>query len=146
MASQNLAARAGRWSARHRKIAIFGWLAFVMIALVGGGAAGLNTFAWQENGPGEAGRADKAIFDHFPRHAEETVLVQTASGTTRDPAFRDAVTDVQRRLERTAYVEHVKSRSRPGTRARSRVTTARRSSASSSPATSTSSRTASTRP
>jgi RND superfamily putative drug exporter len=109
MASQNLAARAGRWSARHRKIAIFGWLAFVMIALVGGGAAGLNTFAWQENGPGEAGRADKAIFDHFPRHAEETVLVQTASGTTRDPAFRDAVTDVQRRLERTAYVQHVKS-------------------------------------
>jgi uncharacterized membrane protein YdfJ with MMPL/SSD domain len=109
MASQNLAARAGRWSARHRKIAIFGWLAFVAIAVVGGGAAGLNTFAWQENGPGEAGRADKAIFDHFPRHAEETVLVQTASGTTRDPAFRAAVTDVQRRLERTRYVEHVKS-------------------------------------
>jgi uncharacterized membrane protein YdfJ with MMPL/SSD domain len=109
MASQNLAARAGRWSARHRKIAIVGWLAFVAIAVVGGGAAGLNTFAWQENGPGEAGRADKAIFDHFPRHAEETVLVQTASGTTRDPAFRAAVTDVQRRLERTRYVEHVKS-------------------------------------
>jgi RND superfamily putative drug exporter len=109
MASQNLAARAARWSARHRKIAIFGWLAFVAIAVVGGGAAGLNTFAWQENGPGEAGRADKAIFDHFPRHAEETVLVQTASGTTRDPAFRAAVTDVQRRLERTRFVQHVKS-------------------------------------
>ncbi|MEA2128460.1 MAG: hypothetical protein QOJ85_1351, partial [Solirubrobacteraceae bacterium] len=28
MESQNFAARAGRWSARHRKIAVFGWLAF----------------------------------------------------------------------------------------------------------------------
>ena len=77
--SRNFAARAGRWSARHRKIAIFGWLAFVAAAAIGGGAAGLNTFVWQENGPGEAGRADKAMFDHFPRHAEETVLVQSRS-------------------------------------------------------------------
>jgi len=114
MQSKNFAARAGRWSARHRKIAIFGWLAFVAIAVAGGGAAGLNTFAWQENGPGEAGRADKAIFDHFPRHAEETVLVQTATGTTSDPAFRAAVTDVQRRLERTPHVAHVKSPYAPG--------------------------------
>jgi uncharacterized membrane protein YdfJ with MMPL/SSD domain len=109
MPSENFAARAGRWSAGHRKIAIFGWLAFVAIAVVGGGAAGLNTFAWQENGPGESGRADKAIFDHFPRHAQETVLVQSAQGTTRDPAFRAAVADVQRRLQRTAHVVHVKS-------------------------------------
>jgi uncharacterized membrane protein YdfJ with MMPL/SSD domain len=109
MKSQNFAARAGRWSAGHRKIAILGWLAFVAIAAVGGSAAGLNTFVWQENGPGESGRADKAIFDHFPRHAEETVLVQTAKGTTQDPAFRAAVADVQRRLQRTPHVEHVKS-------------------------------------
>ena len=37
---QNLAARAGHWSARHRKIAIGGWLAFVVIAFVLGGAVG----------------------------------------------------------------------------------------------------------
>ncbi|MEA2127181.1 MAG: heme transporter, partial [Solirubrobacteraceae bacterium] len=109
MKSQNFAARAGRWSAQHRKIAIFGWLAFVAIAVVGGGAAGLNTFAWQENGPGESGRADKAIFNHFPRHAEETVLVQSQNRTTSDPAFQAAVADVQRRLAGTANVEHVKS-------------------------------------
>jgi RND superfamily putative drug exporter len=109
MQSKNFAARAGRWSARHRKIAIFGWLAFVAIAIVGGGAAGLNTFVWQENGPGESGRADKAIFDHFPRHAEETVLVQSATGTTSDPAFKAAVADVQRKLQDTRYVEKVKS-------------------------------------
>jgi len=107
--SRNFAARAGRWSARHRKIAIFGWLAFVAVAAVGGGAAGLNTFVWQENGPGEAGRADQAIFDHFPRHAEETVLIQSRSGTTRDEAFKAAVADVQRRLQRTPHVTHIQS-------------------------------------
>ena len=33
MQKQNLAARAGRWTAQHRKTAIFGWLAFVIVAL-----------------------------------------------------------------------------------------------------------------
>ena len=41
----NLAARAGRWSANHRKTAIWGWLAFVFVALALGIAAGL---AWVE--------------------------------------------------------------------------------------------------
>jgi hypothetical protein len=104
MQRRNLAARAGRWSAQHRKQAIFGWLAFVIAAAVGGGALGMNTFAWQENGPGESGRADKAIFDAFPRHASETVLVQTRTGSAGDPAFHAAVTDVERRL---AGVQHV---------------------------------------
>ncbi|MDP8967255.1 MAG: MMPL family transporter, partial [Actinomycetota bacterium] len=107
--THNFAARAGRWSARHRKIAILGWLAFVVAAAVGGGAAGLNTFVWQENGPGEAGRADKAIFDHFPRHAEETVLVQSATATTRDARFKAAVADVRRRLQSTPHVTDVQS-------------------------------------
>ena len=30
--SNNLAARTGRWSARHWKTATFGWLAFVLVA------------------------------------------------------------------------------------------------------------------
>ena len=32
--SRNLAARMGRWSASHKKTAIFGWLAFVAAAFV----------------------------------------------------------------------------------------------------------------
>ena len=40
MQPQGLAARAAHWSARHRKTAIFGWLAFVAIAFVIGGAVG----------------------------------------------------------------------------------------------------------
>ena len=34
--SENLAARVGRWSARHWKTAVFGWLAFVLIAFGAG--------------------------------------------------------------------------------------------------------------
>ena len=32
MQPRNLAARAGRWSAQHRKTAILGWIAFVVFA------------------------------------------------------------------------------------------------------------------
>jgi len=31
--SKNLAARMGRWSANHWKTAVFGWVAFVAVAL-----------------------------------------------------------------------------------------------------------------
>ena len=40
MQRKNIAARAGRWSAQNRKKAIFGWLAFVVIALVIGQSMG----------------------------------------------------------------------------------------------------------
>src|SRR5215216_7423220 len=93
MESRNFAARAGRWSAQHRKKAIFGWLAFVVVATVIGGATGMKTFVWQDNGPGEAGRADKAIYHAFPKHAGETVLVQTKTGSAKDAAFVTAVKD-----------------------------------------------------
>jgi uncharacterized membrane protein YdfJ with MMPL/SSD domain len=42
--SRNLPARMGRWSASHRRIAIFGWLAFV-IAAIAIGTAGTVTSA-----------------------------------------------------------------------------------------------------
>ena len=43
MKSRNLATRAGRWSAQHRKTAILGWIAFVVLATVLGGKVGQNT-------------------------------------------------------------------------------------------------------
>ena len=114
MGPDNLAARAGRWSARHRRTAVLGWLAFVIVAAVGGGALGLKTFAWQENGPGESGRADKAIYGAFPQSAAEMVLVQTTSGDARDATFRAAVADVERRLERAPHVSEVAGPYDPG--------------------------------
>ena len=41
--SPSLAARIGRWSTRHRGMAIAGWLAFVAIALFAGSAVGTVT-------------------------------------------------------------------------------------------------------
>src|SRR5947209_19754628 len=55
MSLSNLAARAGAWSARHRKRAIIGWFAFVLIAAVLGGALGTRTV--KHEGSGESGRA-----------------------------------------------------------------------------------------
>ena len=63
--SRNISARAGRWSAQHRKTAIFGWIAFVLIALVAGMSTGMKTIE-NDNGPGESGRAGEAIERAFP--------------------------------------------------------------------------------
>src|SRR3712207_4783156 len=58
---KNLAARMGRWSAAHRKTAIFGWLAFVLVAVVLGGAAGTKTLEDGQDGTGSSGRADVVL-------------------------------------------------------------------------------------
>ncbi|HEX8101166.1 MAG TPA: hypothetical protein VF533_01000, partial [Solirubrobacteraceae bacterium] len=56
----HLAARAARWSARHRRAAILGWLAFVVLAVLAGGAAGgLREPADGQDGVGESGRAER---------------------------------------------------------------------------------------
>src|SRR3954468_19469773 len=51
----NLAARAGRWSASHRRTAILGWIAFVVAAVVLGQAVGFKQSG--DGGVGEAGPA-----------------------------------------------------------------------------------------
>src|SRR3954452_25013709 len=74
--SRNLAARAGRWSARHRKTAVFGWLAFVVLAFVLGGAIGTKTLADEDSGNGESRLADAAINRaDFPDDDDQQVLV-----------------------------------------------------------------------
>ena len=64
--TDNLAARAGRWSAQHRKKAIFGWLAFVILAVFIGGSVGTKTLSDNDSGIGESGRADKAVSRPLP--------------------------------------------------------------------------------
>ena len=51
--SRNLAARMGRWSAAHWKTATFGWLAFVVVAFMLGGAVGTKLI---DDNDGWAGR------------------------------------------------------------------------------------------
>ena len=108
--SRNLAARAGRWSAQHRKKAILGWLAFVVLAVFIGGSVGTKTLSDADFGIGESGRADEAVADHFPEKAPESVLIQSRSGAeTRDAGFRAVVDDVVTGLEGTRHVRNVAS-------------------------------------
>ncbi len=106
---RSLAARAGRWSATHRKTAIWGWLAFVILSFAIGGAVGTQVLQQDELGVGESGRADEAIQGAFPRSAEELVLIQSDTEAATDPGFRAAVADVQQRLHQVPYADEFES-------------------------------------
>src|SRR5687768_14755615 len=100
--SNNFAARMGRWSASHRKTAIFGWLAFVIASFVIGGAIGTKTLEDGDTAVGEARKADKLIENAFPKKADEQtefVLVQSKTLKTDDPAFEAAIADVTKTLD-----------------------------------------------
>src|SRR5436309_10153140 len=84
----NLAARAGRWSAQHRKAAIWGWLAFTVLAFAIGTGVGVNTLESAKSGVGESGRADRTADDAFPKYAEEMVLVQARTTKANDVNFQ----------------------------------------------------------
>ncbi len=85
--STNVAARMGRWSARHRKTAIFGWLAFVVASFAIGTAVGMQTIDQNDSNVGEARRADHIIRDggFSLDEQSEYVLVQSPTATVSDP-------------------------------------------------------------
>src|SRR5215467_7339656 len=85
---RGLAARMGRWSAQHRKKAIWGWLAFVVIAFMAGGAVGTETQDTAQSGVGESGRAERTIDDSFPKHQVEQVLIQSGTTTADTASFK----------------------------------------------------------
>ncbi len=109
--STNVAARMGRWSAKHRKTAIFGWLAFVIASFAIGGAVGMKTIDPNDTNVGEARKADHIIRDAGFKLDEqmEYVLVQSPNTTAADPAFRAVVTAAIAKLEGFPQVEKVRS-------------------------------------
>jgi uncharacterized membrane protein YdfJ with MMPL/SSD domain len=106
---ENLAARAGRWSARHWKTAVFGWLAFVLVAFYLGMVVGTNSLSATEPGPGESGRVQRILNDEFEQPAKELVLVESSSLTAANMRFRTAVQDVVRRLEAQPNATNIES-------------------------------------
>jgi uncharacterized membrane protein YdfJ with MMPL/SSD domain len=105
-----IAARAGRWSARHRKTAIFGWLLFVVLALGLGSQVQQRTPEAADSASGESRAALKIVDDAgFTSRAGEMVLVQSKELTAGDSAFRAAVGDVQRTLRGQSIVTAVKA-------------------------------------
>ena len=97
-----IAARAGRWSARHRKTAIFGWLALVIAAFVIGGPFGTGTKTTEQQATGDSGRAQSISDDAFPQSttgAGETVLIQSKTLKASDPEYRAVVRDLEKRMD-----------------------------------------------
>ena len=93
MQPRNLAARAGRWSATHRKTAIIGWILFVVLATVIGGKIGQKNLEPSAMGNGESKRGDMIVADAgFPETIGERVLIQgKGSIKSGDPAVTAAV-------------------------------------------------------
>jgi uncharacterized membrane protein YdfJ with MMPL/SSD domain len=108
--ARNLAARMARWSGQHRRKAIFGWLAFALIAFyVGSNVVGQNNISDVDQYSGEARDAEQALDRAGLRPVEEVVLVQSDELTVEDPEFQAAVEDVTGRLSQVRYVENVRS-------------------------------------
>lgn len=115
--SRNIAARAGRWSATHRKTAIWGWLAFVVLAVFIGGSVGTRTLTDAESGVGESGKAGVVTSENFPENASEQVLITAPAGDSNtSPSTRQAANELSRELKATPYVSHVENPFAPGNR------------------------------
>ena len=110
--SRNVAARMGRWSASHRKIAIFGWLAFVLAAIVIGSSLGQKTIDNQNNNVGQAHRADQILkqagFD-TAGPLTEFVLIQNHKLTVHDRQFQAVVRDVVGAVSPSKAIHNLRS-------------------------------------
>src|SRR3954470_16409696 len=105
MQPRNPAARAGRWSAQHRKTAILGWILFVVLATVVGGRVGQNSVDDSARGSGESKRGDMIVkAADFPEQSAERVLVQGAHRQERTAAVNDVVSRL-RRIEGVSGLE-----------------------------------------
>jgi uncharacterized membrane protein YdfJ with MMPL/SSD domain len=116
-AAPNLAQRAARWSARHRRVAIVGWIVLVVASVVIGGAVGTQKLDQEDLGSGQSRQADQILADAgFNDRAAESVLVQSPTGalTITDPAFKAGVADVAVALRRAENVTDVRSPLLPG--------------------------------
>ena len=111
MQPKNLAARAGRWSATHRKTAILGWILFVVLATVIGGKIGQNQLKDSASGNGDSKRGAMIVDDAgFAEEIGERVLIQgKGSIKSDDPRVAAAVKDVVNRLEGIKGVKDVES-------------------------------------
>ena len=110
--SNNLAARMGRWSARHWKTAVFGWLAFVVAAVAIGQVVGQKTVKQQDTNVGQAHRADTILAQAGFGQSDpqtEIVLIQSKHLTIGDPAFRSTVRDVVGAVSPSKAIKNLRS-------------------------------------
>ena len=111
MQPRNLAARAGRWSATHRKTAIIGWILFVVLATVIGGNIGQKNLEPAASGNGDSKRGSMIVDEAgFPSTVGERVLIQGKGSIKADsPEVTAAVKDVVTRLGNVKGVTDIQS-------------------------------------
>jgi putative drug exporter of the RND superfamily len=109
--SRNLAARAVRWSASHRKTAVLGWILFVVLAIVITGSVGQRSLGLSEMGDGESKRGEQIVAAaDFPEQVSEQVHIQgKATVKAGDPQITAAVKDVVSSLQRIDGVTRIES-------------------------------------
>jgi uncharacterized membrane protein YdfJ with MMPL/SSD domain len=107
--SRNIAARMGHWSATHRKKAIWGWLALVIVAFAIGNVIGTNSLKPEETGVGESGRVDRILGDEFETPATERVMIQSTTLKATSPTFKAVIEDVVARMDQQKDVASIDS-------------------------------------
>src|SRR3954451_17579305 len=106
----NFAARMGRWSATHRKKAILGWLAFVVVAVVIGAATGMRMLSDSDSLTGESATAQRILDRAGLEHpASETIIVSSKTATAADPEFRSAIAAAVAVVRRADHTTNVSS-------------------------------------
>src|SRR5271165_3344126 len=106
----NLASRAARWSAAHRKAVILGWLALVVVAFALGSAAGMVTLTQVQTENGQSRLADETQARQFPRERSgEEVLIESPNAPLASSDYRAAVANLVTRLSRASAVAAIRS-------------------------------------
>jgi RND superfamily putative drug exporter len=110
MPPDNLTARAARWSARHRGLVLFGWLASVVLAFAIGSAVGMVEMKDEDFAIGDSRAAERILAEEFTaERAREMVLIQSSDGTLGRAELEAAVGELVARLERAPAVASVQS-------------------------------------
>ena len=110
MKLNNLAGRVGGWAAANPKDAIFGWIAFVAIAVALGAHFGTKPMPQRESTTGESARADQILSRVGLRPPiEEAVLVQITRLHTPTVELYKAVRDATDKLQSIDDVRKLRS-------------------------------------
>lgn len=105
----NPAARMGRWSARHRRAAVLGWLAFVAAAFLVGQLVPQGELTAAERTLGAPAQAQRILDEHgWEEPASEMVLVQREDGVP-EAAVTAALTDLVDTLRQVPEATNVVS-------------------------------------
>ena len=109
--SNNIAARMGRWSASHWKTAVFGWLAFVVAALLIGNVVGTKNIKEDDYNTGQSHKADQILKEGFPQTDAQTelVLIQSKKLSVNAAAFRSTVNEVVDAVKGNPNIKNLKS-------------------------------------